>query len=90
MKFDDVLVELGEFGFYQKRLYLILCIPAISVGCYMMINVFNMHAPDHRFDDLKFIIDIILLSTLGFFPMSYQYRRFLARHCLISHNFFFY
>ncbi|KAK3097630.1 hypothetical protein FSP39_011541 [Pinctada imbricata] len=48
MKFDEVLIQLGEFGFYQKRLYLILCIPAISVGCYMMILVYIMHAPEHR------------------------------------------
>lgn len=48
MKFDDILVKVGEFGFYQKRLYLILCIPAINVGCYMMMLVYTMHTPDHR------------------------------------------
>lgn len=48
MKFDDILVRVGEFGFYQKRLYLILCIPAINVGCYMMMLVYTMHTPDHR------------------------------------------
>ncbi|XP_062566025.1 organic cation transporter protein-like [Saccostrea cucullata] len=48
MKFDDILVRIGEFGFYQKRLYLILCIPAINVGCYMMMLVYTMHIPAHR------------------------------------------
>lgn len=48
MKFDDILHELGEFGFYQKRLYLLLCIPAISVGCYMMGNIILLYTPDHR------------------------------------------
>lgn len=48
MKFDDILRELGEFGFYQKRLYLLLCIPAISVGCYMMGNIVLLYTPDHR------------------------------------------
>ncbi|XP_052089051.1 organic cation transporter protein-like [Mytilus californianus] len=48
MKFDDILKHIGEFGYYQKRLYLLLCLPAISTGCYMMMLVFVMHAPDHR------------------------------------------
>ncbi|XP_052815895.1 organic cation transporter protein-like [Mya arenaria] len=48
MKFDDILRELGEFGFYQKRLYFLLCIPAISVGCYMMMNIVLLYTPEHR------------------------------------------
>ncbi|XP_071134009.1 organic cation transporter protein-like [Mytilus edulis] len=48
MKFDDILKHIGEFGYYQKRLYLLLCLPSISTGCYMMMLVFVMHAPDHR------------------------------------------
>ncbi|XP_069140758.1 organic cation transporter protein-like [Argopecten irradians] len=48
MKFDDILVHIGEFGFYQKRLYLLLCMPAISVGCYMMMLVIIMATPQHR------------------------------------------
>ncbi|KAJ8314449.1 hypothetical protein KUTeg_006599 [Tegillarca granosa] len=48
MHFEDILRSLGEFGFYQKRLYLLLCIPAISTGCYMMMLVFVMEPPDHR------------------------------------------
>lgn len=48
MKFDDILMKLGEFGFYQKRLYVLLCLPAISVGCFMMNLVFVMKISDHR------------------------------------------
>ncbi|KAK3098840.1 hypothetical protein FSP39_023568 [Pinctada imbricata] len=48
MKFDDILVKLGEFGFYQKRLYLLLCLPAISVGSFMMSLVLTMETPKHR------------------------------------------
>lgn len=48
MKFDDILMKLGEFGFYQKRLYVLLCLPAISVGCFMMNLVFVMKTSDHR------------------------------------------
>ncbi|XP_048771493.2 organic cation transporter protein-like [Ostrea edulis] len=48
MKFDDILYSLGEFGRYQKRLYLLLCLPAISVGCFMMGLVLTMETPKHR------------------------------------------
>lgn len=48
MKFDDVLLKLGEFGPYQKRLYFLLCIPAISVGCYMLNLVIILETPNHR------------------------------------------
>ncbi|XP_061175966.1 organic cation transporter protein-like [Saccostrea echinata] len=48
MKFDDILLKLGEFGPYQKRLYFLLCIPAISVGCYMLNLVIILETPGHR------------------------------------------
>ncbi|XP_033740119.1 organic cation transporter protein-like [Pecten maximus] len=48
MKFDDALLKLGEFGFYQKRLWILLQIPAMSVGCFMMMLVFQMFKPEHR------------------------------------------
>jgi len=48
MRFDDILSKLGEFGAYQKRLYFLLCIPAISVGSFMMMLVIIMASPEHR------------------------------------------
>ncbi|KAK3086309.1 hypothetical protein FSP39_016703 [Pinctada imbricata] len=48
MKFDDILVKLGEFGYYQKRLYLLICIAGISSGCFMMLPVFLNATPKHR------------------------------------------
>lgn len=48
MKFDDILFHLGEFGRYQKRLYILLCLPAISVGGFMMGLVLTMETPKHR------------------------------------------
>nr|KAG5711037.1 hypothetical protein BaRGS_013771 [Batillaria attramentaria] len=35
MKFDEVVSVLGEFGPYQKRIYFLLCLPAIT-GCIQM------------------------------------------------------
>ena len=49
MKFDDILFHLGEFGRYQKRLYVLLCLPAISVGSFMMGLVLIMETPKHRY-----------------------------------------
>ncbi|XP_067675920.1 organic cation transporter protein-like [Haliotis asinina] len=49
MKFDDVLRKLGEFGPYQKWLYLLLCLPAIP-GSVQVIQavVFLFAVPEHR------------------------------------------
>ncbi|XP_064595129.1 organic cation transporter protein-like [Liolophura sinensis] len=48
MKFDDLLVHLGEFGPYQKWLYFLLCIPAIGTGFHAVIAVFILGIPKHR------------------------------------------
>lgn len=48
MKFDEILVVLGEFGLYQKRTYILVGLPAINAGVFMMINVFLLGNPDHR------------------------------------------
>jgi OCT family organic cation transporter-like MFS transporter 4/5 len=48
MKFDDVLKQIGEFGPYQKRIYLLAVIPAILVGfeTFSVVIIFNI--PYHR------------------------------------------
>ncbi|KAK6169655.1 hypothetical protein SNE40_020657 [Patella caerulea] len=48
MKFDDVLEYLGEFGVYQKRLYLLACIPPLFTGIFIISTVFTMDIPKHR------------------------------------------
>ncbi|XP_048240248.1 organic cation transporter protein-like [Haliotis rufescens] len=48
MKYDDILKDLGEFGTYQKRLYVLLCIPMVSLGIQILITVFTLGVPDHR------------------------------------------
>ncbi|KAK6169201.1 hypothetical protein SNE40_020297 [Patella caerulea] len=48
MKFDDVLEHLGEFGLYQKRLYLLVCIPGVANGLFVMVTVFMLAIPEHR------------------------------------------
>ena len=48
MKFDDLLLEVGEFGSYQKRVHLFVCIPGLSVGAVILLNVIVLGIPDHR------------------------------------------
>lgn len=48
MKFDDLLVASGEFGPYQKRVYFLLCLPAVLCGAQVLSSVFVMAIPDYR------------------------------------------
>ena len=49
MKFDDILREIGQFGPYQKRIYTLLCIPALCVSSLLVVNVFILGVPEHRY-----------------------------------------
>uniref|UniRef100_A0A1B6D0T7 Major facilitator superfamily (MFS) profile domain-containing protein n=1 Tax=Clastoptera arizonana TaxID=38151 RepID=A0A1B6D0T7_9HEMI len=48
MAYDDILIHLGEFGHYQRRIYLLLCIPAISCALHKLAGVFLQAKVDHR------------------------------------------
>ncbi|GFO15327.1 organic cation transporter protein [Plakobranchus ocellatus] len=48
MKFDDLLVAVGEFGSYQRRVYFLLCLPAILCGAQVLSAVFIMAMPSYR------------------------------------------
>ncbi|XP_060079708.1 organic cation transporter protein-like [Ylistrum balloti] len=45
---EDVLKRIGEFGRYQVFLFMLLCLPSISNGCYMMAIVLLAYTPKHR------------------------------------------
>ncbi|WAR04984.1 ORCT-like protein [Mya arenaria] len=47
MKFDDILIEIGELGYYQKKQLVVLYIPAISVASFMMMNIVLLYTPEH-------------------------------------------
>ncbi|XP_034186659.1 organic cation transporter [Osmia lignaria lignaria] len=40
MAYDDVILRMGEFGRYQRRIYLMLCLPAISCAFHKVAGVF--------------------------------------------------
>lgn len=49
MHFDDILAgDVGEFGAYQKKIYFLLCLPSITSGFHMVISVFLLGTPKHR------------------------------------------
>ncbi|KAK7491562.1 hypothetical protein BaRGS_00017201, partial [Batillaria attramentaria] len=48
MKFDELVTILGEFGPYQKRVYFLLCLPAITGCMQTLVYVFTMGVPQHR------------------------------------------
>ena len=49
MHFDDILAgDVGEFGAFQKKIYFLLCLPSISSGFHMVISVFLLGTPKHR------------------------------------------
>lgn len=48
MGYDDVFPYMGEFGTYQRRIYLLVCLPAISCAFHKMAGVFLLAKPDFR------------------------------------------
>ncbi|KAH9525169.1 hypothetical protein Btru_000524 [Bulinus truncatus] len=48
MKFADVYAELGEFGPYQQRVFLIICTISLPLAFHFMVNVFALAVPEHR------------------------------------------
>lgn len=48
MGYDDVITHLGEFGRYQKRIYFLLCLPAIVCAFHKLAGVFLLARPEFR------------------------------------------
>ncbi|XP_022293454.2 organic cation transporter protein-like [Crassostrea virginica] len=48
MHFDQLLGILGEFGPYQKYVYILVCLPSIIVAFHMVNSVFLLGIPKHR------------------------------------------
>ncbi|ESO84002.1 hypothetical protein LOTGIDRAFT_108526 [Lottia gigantea] len=48
MKYNEILMKLGDFGLYQKRLYFLTCLPALIIGLQPMLTIFILAIPSHR------------------------------------------
>ena len=50
MKSDDVLSVLGDFGTYQKFVFVALCLPTALIAMQYMSPIFILATPNHRYD----------------------------------------
>lgn len=48
MGYEDLFTYIGDFGHYQKRIYFLLCLTAITCGFHKMAGVFLLAKPDFR------------------------------------------
>lgn len=48
MTYDSALRQVGGFGRYQKRIYLLLCLPMATCAMQVMVTVFILGVPRHR------------------------------------------
>lgn len=48
MKFDEILIDIGEFGAFQKRNYVLLIIGWVLTAPFMVLSVFVLAMPEHR------------------------------------------
>lgn len=73
MGYDEVIPALGGFGRYQKRIYFLVCLPAISCAFHKLAGVFLLAKPDHRCE-LPFENSTANYNlTSNIYNMSYPY-----------------
>ncbi|XP_017092468.2 organic cation transporter protein [Drosophila bipectinata] len=48
LDFDDILTEIGEFGRFQRRNYLLICLPVLFAAANSLSYVFTAGAPTYR------------------------------------------
>uniref|UniRef100_A0A6B2ELP9 Putative synaptic vesicle transporter svop n=1 Tax=Phlebotomus kandelakii TaxID=1109342 RepID=A0A6B2ELP9_9DIPT len=72
MGYDDVLPHLGSFGPYQRRIFFLVCLPAISCAFHKLAGVFLLAKPDHRCL-MPFEADNATFLTDTDFPMNMSY-----------------
>lgn len=49
MRFDSVFPVIGDFGRYQKRIYILICLPTIACAMHKLAWVFLGAKLDHRY-----------------------------------------
>ncbi|XP_055375376.1 organic cation transporter protein-like [Condylostylus longicornis] len=82
MGYDDVISHLGGFGRYQKRVYFLICLPAISCAFHKLAGVFLLAKPEHRcllpFENDTKTIEYELPTSL--LNTSYPYDNLLGKY----------
>ncbi|XP_033739709.1 organic cation transporter protein-like [Pecten maximus] len=65
--FDDILISIGDFGKYQKRLYAFCVIPNMLTAALTLITVFTLNEHHHRCQ----IPDVAVNSTFDIYTQHY-------------------
>ncbi|XP_033363414.1 organic cation transporter protein-like [Bombus vosnesenskii] len=87
MAYDDVILRMGEFGRYQRRIYLLLCLPAISCAFHKIAGVFlsaKMNArcllPHENPENATYFLPPHILNTS--YPGGYEQEKLLQCYML--------
>ncbi|XP_055696243.1 organic cation transporter protein-like [Lutzomyia longipalpis] len=70
MGYDEVLPHLGGFGPYQRRIFFLVSLPAISCAFHKLAGVFLLAKPEHR---CLMPFEVANASFLSDFPMNMTY-----------------
>ncbi|EDX06893.1 GD25780 [Drosophila simulans] len=73
LDFDDILVEIGEFGRFQRRNYLLICLPVLFAAANSLSYVFTAGSPTYRcyvpecdkLDDAEYGADWVSIAVPG-------------------------
>lgn len=84
MGYDDVIPLLGDFGRYQRRIYLLLCLPAILCAFHKLGNVFLQAKPDHRCQLFNELPNASYALPLEILNASYPFRKKSDRYSSCS------
>lgn len=85
MAYDDVILHMGEFGRYQRRVYLLLCLPAISCAFHKLAGVFLGAKVNSRYSLSEYLIiigvdcDVTDVLTVNW--------KFSCLRCLLPHEY---
>ncbi|KRT86152.1 membrane transporter [Oryctes borbonicus] len=80
MGYDDVIPVLGDFGRYQRRIYLLLCFPAIICAFHKLANVFIQARPDFRcqlpdeFSNASFVLEKTIMNNS--YPFNHKQNKY--------------
>ncbi|KAG6798133.1 organic cation transporter protein [Apis mellifera caucasica] len=93
MAYDDVILQMGEFGHYQRRIYLLLCLPAISCAFHKIAGVFlsaKMNArcllPHENLENATYFLSPHIMNAS--YPLDYDQQELLQCYRLDIFNIF--
>ncbi|KAI4470609.1 solute carrier family 22 member [Holotrichia oblita] len=80
MGYDDVIPLLGDFGRYQTKIYILLCLPAIICAFHKLATVFLQARPDfrcqlpHEYSNASFFLDESIMNSS--YPFNYKQQKY--------------